>query len=150
MRADPRKVVHETVEGEAILLQLETGSYYSLTGAGAEIWQLLAAGWSTDEAVAALAGRYPAEAGAAEHATRELVAELVREQLLDEECEPTEPSAVELRPPEGPFAHPVLRKYTDMQGFLLLDPIHDADSSGWPERRPEPQLIAGAPSPGAS
>ena len=35
------------------------------------------------------------------------------------------------------FAAPVLRKYTDMQDFLLVDPIHQTTDAGWPEARPE-------------
>ena len=32
----------------------------------------------------------------------------------------------------GSGALPRLRKYTDMQDLLLLDPIHEIDQSGWP------------------
>jgi hypothetical protein len=27
-------------------------------------------------------------------------------------------------------------KYTDMQSLLLLDPVHDVDSQGWPILKP--------------
>ena len=35
--------MHETMDGETILIHLETGAYYSLDGAGADTWELLAA-----------------------------------------------------------------------------------------------------------
>ena len=49
---NPKKVVHQTIDGEAIIIHFDTGIYYSLAGAGAEIWALLAAGQSIDEIVA--------------------------------------------------------------------------------------------------
>jgi hypothetical protein len=35
----------------------------------------------------------------------------------------------------GVFTRPVLTKFTDMQDLLLLDPIHDVNSSGWPAKK---------------
>jgi hypothetical protein len=42
--------------------------------------------------------------------------------------------------PEGravnaPFTPPALTKFTDMQDLLLLDPIHDVGSGGWPAKK---------------
>ena len=45
--------------------------------------------------------------------------------------------AIALGEPDGAFAQPQFEKFTDMQGFLLLDPIHETDSSGWPYRNPD-------------
>lgn len=44
-------VVHETIDGEAILIHLVTGTYYSLDGVGAELWGALAAGVDRDALV---------------------------------------------------------------------------------------------------
>src|SRR5919108_3193708 len=76
------KVVGETVEGETILIHLETGSYYSLTGAGAEIWELVAAARSTAEIAGELATRHGRSSDEVRAAVDELVAELEREDLL--------------------------------------------------------------------
>ena len=32
------------------------------------------------------------------------------------------------------LAKPDLRKYTDMEDFMLVDPVHDVDATGWPNR----------------
>src|SRR3954471_9985518 len=82
-RIDPQQVVHETIDGETILIHLKTGAYYSLSGCGPEIWSLLVDGWSDEAAAEELAGRYPDSADAAE-ATRAFVHELVREELLQD------------------------------------------------------------------
>ena len=36
--------MHETIEGEVIVIDLETGSYYSLRDASADIWQGIQSG----------------------------------------------------------------------------------------------------------
>ena len=41
---------------------------------------------------------------------------------------------------------PLLQKFTDMQALLLLDPIHEVDSAGWPQPKPEEQELAQVPS----
>src|SRR5262249_18107283 len=55
---DSRKVVDETVDGEVIIIHLERGNYFSLSGSGTEIWRLLRAGMSSDAIVRALAERF--------------------------------------------------------------------------------------------
>ena len=57
---DARRVVHEQIDGEVIIVQLEHGYYYSLEGSGAEIWELLVQSLSSEEVVETLAGRYEA------------------------------------------------------------------------------------------
>jgi hypothetical protein len=140
---NPRRVVHETIDGETILIHLETGAYYSLEGSGAEIWNLLVAGWTEDELCDEVARRYPGDAEAIS-AAREFTAEVLREELL-------EPATGDGDAPAGPapqavpdvaFATPALKKYTDMEYFLLLDPIHEVEEAGWPHERPAEPVAA--------
>jgi hypothetical protein len=128
-------VVHETIDGEAILIHLKTGTYYSLDGVGGQIWEMLQAGAPPATIVAAMQRRFDAEPAVVEEAVHALIRELEEEDLIvagGDGVEATEAA------PEGPFATPVLRKYTDMQEFILLDPLHDVDEdAGWPDRKPE-------------
>src|SRR4051812_43097718 len=78
------RVVHETIDGETIIIQLETGTYYSLAGSGADIWAMLAEGRSSDEIVSELERRYDESAEELDQATAELVSELRREELLED------------------------------------------------------------------
>ena len=43
-RVDSRRVVHETIDGETILIDLQSGNYYSLGGCGSSVWDLLTRG----------------------------------------------------------------------------------------------------------
>ena len=140
---DRRRVVHETIDGEAILIHMESGFYYSLDGAGAEIWNGLATGSPSAEVAAGLRMRYQAPPGAIEDAVSGLASELCREGLLDETDTPADRGAVSsLAPVNGAtgsrqeFKAPVLHRYTDMADFMLVDPIHEVDESGWPNRKP--------------
>jgi Coenzyme PQQ synthesis protein D (PqqD) len=130
---DPRRVVHETIDGETILIALETGVYYSLSGSGPEIWDLVVAGWPAGEIVAEMERRHAAEPGARD-ATGDLLAELVSEKLVAEAA-PNGDDRAPAAPAHGEFSTPVLKKYTDMEFFLQLDPIHEVDAAGWPHER---------------
>ena len=55
---DARKVVHETMDGEVILIDLETGDYYSLRGAGFDAWALLQRGRTANEIASVIESRY--------------------------------------------------------------------------------------------
>jgi hypothetical protein len=50
------------VDGEAVLLDVETGMYYGLDGVGTRIWQLLETGASEEEISASLLEQYAADA----------------------------------------------------------------------------------------
>lgn len=126
-------VIQETLEGEAVIVNLLTGSYYSLDQAGGVIWSLLIGGVDSADIPARLSCVFDAEHAVLAAAVNELVAALVQEELIV----PLK-AAVEVRDvvlPEGArarFEQPVLHRYTDMQELLLLDPIHDVSERGWP------------------
>jgi hypothetical protein len=129
-------VVYETIDDETILIHLGTGTYYSLDGAGAEVWELLAAGADRRRLLAMAGDRYAAEPDEVERGLSSLLAELLREGLLVEGEPAASPEL--LRFPSGrvPFVNPVLRAYTDMQEFMLVDPLHDVDKvAGWPHAK---------------
>ncbi len=133
---DPTHVVHETIDGEAILIHLGTGTYYSLDGTGAELWAVLAAGADRGAVLDAAITRYDGDPVAIEQGIGALVDELLREGLLIEldTGSATDPP----RFPGGtvPFSAPRLNVYTDMQEFMLVDPLHEVDeAAGWPHAK---------------
>ncbi len=145
LELDPRRVVHETIDGEAILIHMETGFYYSLDGSGSEIWEALVAGDDTDDVVRRLRMRYTAPPGTIDGAVSALAEELLRERLLDKSPDlstnggtpgPAAPADT-TKPVEG-FQPPVLHRYVDMADFMLVDPIHEVEDSGWPTRKVAP------------
>lgn len=54
-------IVCANVDGEAVLLNVETGLYFGLNQVGTRIWELLAEGKSGDEIATQLADEYNVE-----------------------------------------------------------------------------------------
>jgi Coenzyme PQQ synthesis protein D (PqqD) len=132
LRANVEMVVHETIDGETILIHMGTGTYYSIDGAGSDAFILAAAGHSEEQIVARLAERYTTDRDRVAAGVSALVGELLDEELLVR-AEHEGGADVELPEPAGPFADPELHRYTDMQEFILVDPLHDVDvAAGWP------------------
>lgn len=137
-RVNSPRVMHETIEGEVILINLDTGTYYSLRDTAAAIWQGVEYGADEVEIAAAIAESYEGSAEDIRSATETLLAELQGEELVQpfDGAPPAErfgvsSSATEERPP---FRSPVLEKHTDMQDLILIDPVHQVDARGWPHR----------------
>jgi hypothetical protein len=144
-RVNSPRVMHETIDDEVIVIDLTSGTYYSLRSAGAEIWHAVERGQAEDEIAEALGARYdgaPAEIG---EAVSRLLHELTDEGLIESSNGAGEASPAELSPPSPDdrprerFQPPVLEKHTDMQDLILLDPVHEVDARGWPHAQ------AGAP-----
>lgn len=143
-RINTPKITHQTIDGETIIIDFESGAYYSTDGAGAVIWELIAHMASVDEINQTLARHYAqTDPTAIKSHLEQFIAELERESLIvpvDPANTRTEKSAT-AQPPAGygggVFEAPTIFKYTDMQDLLLLDPIHDVDEQGWPMKKEE-------------
>src|SRR3954451_15798280 len=81
-RVNTPKVVHETIDGEVIIIHLDTGCYYSLDGVGAVIWDWLDHGASLAEATERLGQAYPASQSEAGSTIARLAGELQTEALI--------------------------------------------------------------------
>src|SRR3954465_4821285 len=79
-----QKVVHETLDGETIVIHLETGNYYSLTGSGAEIWALVHGADSAAAICAELARRHERPEEDLLGQVESFVADLAREGLVED------------------------------------------------------------------
>lgn len=127
------EIVHETVDGEVIAIDLADGSYYSLAGSGPAIWELLAHGVREAEIGIALAGRFEAEDAEIGAAVSALLSQLRENGLIVSETgASTGGPEVSGSTEKAPFEAPRLERYTDMKDYFLLDPIHEVDTAGWP------------------
>lgn len=118
-------VLDEVFDGEAVLVNLETGRYFALSPTATKVWTALGDGLIWDELLRAT--------GSAVDGT-ELLAfaiALQRESLIA--VEGTLP-ALPAERPEPSAGAPTFEVFTDMEDLLRLDPIHDIDldGSGWP------------------
>jgi len=140
-------VSHETIDGEAVIINLDNGNYYSLTDAGSVIWDLVAHRLPVSEICREVCETYQGDRSQIESGVHELLSHLQQENLIvsgngeDAELVVVGNGVVHANGngnghSKTEFKLPVLQKYTDMQELLLLDPIHDVDDTGWP-RKPE-------------
>ncbi|MBM3181572.1 MAG: PqqD family protein [Chloroflexi bacterium] len=141
-RINTPRVVHQTIDGETIIIDFDNGAYFSIAGVGAVIWEQIAQNASVNDIVHALTQRYAGDHSDIETEVERFLSELQCEALIA----PLDraPSAPRRATPAMPdpnlaslpaFQAPSLHKYTDMQDLLLLDPIHEVDEQGWPIRK---------------
>ena len=76
------EATHQMVEEEAILINLTTGSYYTLNDTGAMFWEMLDGQRSITDCAAAIAQEYEVETQVVEVDLLELATELQAEGLL--------------------------------------------------------------------
>jgi hypothetical protein len=135
-----RKIVHETVDGEVIIINLETGAYYQLVAVGADLWRGIEQGVPRAQLPVVIARRYGIPVDDARAGLEGFLDELVREEIVAQEPTPDDAGiavAFDDGSEAGPYAPPTLAKFTNMSDLLLLDPIHDVSEQGWPNRRPD-------------
>lgn len=112
---NPSKAISEILEGETIIIHLETGCYYSLNHDGSIIWE-------------AILNQKNLVANSPEIIS--FIEFLTTENLIQETA-PTSESFELIN------LNPKIEKYTDLQEMLLADPVHDVDDAGWPNLKKE-------------
>ena len=137
------KVVSETIDGEVVMINLESGSYYSTDKIGAEIWSFIEQRTPPVEILHSMSQRYVGSPKDIEIAVLDFMKQLQEEKLIVEDGSGEVASPVRVAPAPAaaartPFVKPSVQKYDDMQELLLADPIHDFDEAGWPNKGTEP------------
>ncbi len=134
VRMDEPRVAAHLVDGEAIVIDFETGSYFSARDVGAYILELLLAGASVGQIENHVRQSTGAEPAVTEEWVQGFLTSLERERLIVVERATQAPPFDAAPKASVPANAPVLEKFTDVASLLLLDPIHDADTTGWPRR----------------
>ncbi|MDX2163394.1 MAG: PqqD family protein [bacterium] len=126
-------IVSEQYGDETVVLDMNRGYYYSFRGSAATVW----AGIIEKENFRAILERVQAafhgDAAAIQDQVGLFLEDLRKEALIvfgstDDSPGFTPPAAAS----KQPFDTPRFERFTDLQGMLLLDPIHDVAPQGWP------------------
>jgi len=135
-------VVSEVIDGEAVIMDLRSGHYFSAREAAAAVWSALISGQGDSEILAGLRADFDADSDHLKKQLDRYIETLVQHALIVPESEGrapdggAAPSAVRGR---RPFSSLELEVFHDMEELLLLDPIHDVEEEfGWPVKKPEP------------
>lgn len=122
-RINEREVTAKVIDGEAIIINLAKGLYYSLDKTGAEAWVLIGAGHSLNECSEILSSRFSEPVDRVRSDLAALLGELVSHNLVSSVDGVVPDAGVTLLPPPGdPYDTPVLNTYDDMADVLALDP----------------------------
>jgi Coenzyme PQQ synthesis protein D (PqqD) len=134
-RVNSPHVISETVGGETIIVNLASGHYFSLQGTAVDVWEAIERGEASESIVLELEHRYEAGEGEIAGAVQKLLDDFAAAELLVAETNgsagatPAPPQAAAER---VPFVAPSFSTFTDMQDIILLDPVHEVDTRGWP------------------
>ena len=134
-RVNSPQVISETVGGETIIVNLARGHYFSLQGTAVEVWQGLERGEAAETIVLELEQRYEAADGEIDTAVKKLLEDFLAAELVVAEGNGTGSVAAASSQDVGervPFVPPSFTTFTDMQDIILLDPVHEVDTQGWP------------------
>ena len=116
-------IAAKVIDGEAIILNIANGLYFSMDQVGAVVWGHIEAGCMSGEICDAVAARYEIDAATAGNDVSALLDALLKEGLiLRTEANDT---ATVLSPPVAsrlPYVPPELHRYDDMVDLLALDP----------------------------
>jgi len=116
-------ITSSVIDGEAVLVNLSTGAYYSLLGAACDAWILFEQSATLGETAVTLAARYTVPPKQVEEDLVRFADALVAEGIASLGEQPGKmPNSAELPLVTMPYKAPELEIYRDMEELLALDP----------------------------
>lgn len=123
LRPNLAEVAAKVMDGEAIIINLTNGMYYSMDQVGGLLWTLIERGQNISEMVDAVVDAYDVDAERVRPDLERLLAELLEEQLVVDTADfPPDNSPLPVPTTRLPYLPPELNKYSDMGDLLALDP----------------------------
>jgi len=136
-----QEVAAKVMDGEAILINLSNGMYYSMDRVGGLLWELVEKGYSLEEMAATISQRYEVSPDQARADVERLTAELQQENLVLEGngASPRETLGLDSSQQREPYEAPELHIYRDMGALLALDPpMPGLEATPWKDSDKEP------------
>jgi hypothetical protein len=136
-RVRNKNIVSEIIDEEAIIMDLGAGTYFSADGPGAVIWDGIVCGFEAAQIKQRVRDTFSADPRLNTD-FESFISSLLTSQLVDVADGAALPNAdwsMPLPAERRAYEPPVLNSYTDLQELALLDPIHDVEEAGWPNRK---------------
>jgi hypothetical protein len=118
----PANVAARVLDGEAVMIHLETGRYYSAEGVAAVLWEPLSAGVDVEEIGRRTAEHFSLNVEQVRQDLRNFVSELTQEELLVADPGEATGGAGSIDFGTTGYTTPSLQSYRDMADLLALDP----------------------------
>ena len=129
-RINAPSVVSQTIDQETIIINFDTGVYYSTNETGAAIWSLIEQRATCCRIVDCLRRTYTPDGVSIGDSVARFIEDLRREELIvvsDATSETDTATVPEAAKDPPTFSAPVLERYNDMADLLLLDPVHEIE-----------------------
>ena len=133
-RIREKQVSYERIDGELILISMDTGKYFSASGTAADIFFLLSNAvpqhlWGS------LLTPYFSSALIQEDIDA-FIAYSLQEKLIEETFEVSNSTLVlPMDYQRSAWVKPEIIEFSDLQDLILVDPVHDTSLEGWPVER---------------
>jgi len=133
-RINSPSVIYERFDDELVAIHLEKGTYHSMAGSATDAFVLLSAEATAGELADALATKYAATPAQIATTLLSFLEELQKEQLIVPVETRNSRAALRVAGDGSglPFVAPSLQAFKDLEGLLLLDPIHEVGDEDWP------------------
>jgi hypothetical protein len=124
------QVTFERIEGELILISMDSGKYYSATGTAADIFYLIENKTPISKFNEVLEKKFTQFD---DSEILRFVEKILSENLI-EPCLTPNTDLVDLPDDyqRGKWVSPNIIEFSDLQDLILVDPVHDASLNGWP------------------
>jgi hypothetical protein len=119
-----QEIAADVVDGEAVIINLGNGNYYSLDEVGTVVWEAIGTPRTLDGIAREIAARYEVTEARARADAGTFLVELLREQLAiqapGDSAQAGDPGPATAD--RAAYVPPRMNKYTDMADMLALDP----------------------------
>ncbi len=131
-------VIYEIVDGETILLNLNSGYFFNLEGSGEIVWQYILETGNVKKAIQIMTSANRKIREMISSSVTEFVALLVNEKLLVpsdtvESSHGLQETEEKLKASAQNFSPPKMNKYADNQNVLFFSASYFIEEKGWPE-----------------
>jgi len=133
-RINESKAISETIDGEAIIVNLDTGFYYSANKTATIIWNEIQENNSIKNISHFFLNHYEVDEDTLEKYMTEIISLFLKDDLILKSEPDSSPDSIgnPTNRIKETFIIPKIERYDDMAGALMSDPVHDADEDGWP------------------
>lgn len=131
-------VVYETIDGETILMNMNSGYFFNLEGSGEVIWKFILETGNVKRAIDIMTAANRKIRERISSSVTEFVSSLVNEKLLIPSDAVTTSNGLpeteeKLKASVKKFSPPQLNIYKDKQNILLFSASYFAEEKAWPE-----------------
>jgi hypothetical protein len=131
-------VVSEEMGNEIVVINLESGCYYTLNETASIIWNLISNGFSNKKIINHIIENHKVAKKTFIKDIEDFLKLMIEEKLIvesDGDIKGDQKVNFQVNEEATDYQRPTIKKQSDMQEMLKLDPIHEVTDVGWPNKK---------------